>query len=500
MKNTRYMAAGFALAGLFALMITLMINRQFGISQGATEEGRTLLSAASIVIDVAGLVLFGLAAGALFARGKKLAASMALFVMLASALYSMMSVISFVASEQRGLSYARAAQEKAIAARERAQLDAAKEQRDTQAKMAEGHLKWLEGTVKNADGRRERKEMMAAAKDVIQGVVKSDNLPKFDGPVVVVPMSRPDEGNEMMGEFANISPATVQLTRMLYLAILLITIKGFSFPLTAFFWQSPPVADRRRGAIDLEPVSAVDLKPVEAKVAIVDKSAPVPTVKALPAPEKAKPEPIAEGRTLLDAIGFPRTRMKGTLQPKEDPRRAALRFLGWLAAHNLAGEYSADAFDDVFRQFSNADHREEAALRLVKPELESLGRFISKAAPVAGKKPTTWTVKDQPIAKVRALLEKEKVIVAATGPKQEEATPGKILPFSEGAGGAPEKAATSQSILSANALLKRLAAMKSVDDAHDVPELARVAKHGWYSRVVGKNRKQTNRMRLTRVA
>jgi hypothetical protein len=499
--KTRYLAAGFAVAGIFALLVTVSMNLAFGSASAATDTGKQLLALSAVVIDVAGLVLFGLAAGKLLADRNWLGAGLCVMIMLAAAGFSMMSIISFVASEQKGLEFARKTQEKRAADAEKAQRDAQKEVRDNQAKMAEQHMKWLQGTVKEADGRRERKDMLEAAKKVLTEVGQQQmaSVPKAEVPKEEV-KARPDSGTEILSNVTGIDYSTVQFTRMLYLGALLLAIKSFSFPLCSYFWAVSGTP-RKRDIIDaevIEPPKAPDPLPTELLAA-------KPTTKALPPPEKPRGEASGDARVLLDAIRFPRTRMKGVLAPKEPARQSALRFLTWMHCHGLTGEHTAEEFDKLYGNFCTAAHIEETALRIVKPELESLRQFIIKGAPIAGKKPTTWTVRTQPLDKLRALLLKEKIIVSEPEPKPpgkkpQEVGESTVVPFSNASAAAPDKAAAEGAPVARGPVQGLAHLQRFVPDMAGMQALARSQKAAWQQRMASRDKKQGNRMRMSRSA
>lgn len=510
MKNTRYLAAGFGVAGTFALLVTMMMNRAFGTMSASTAEGARLLSTASIVIDVAGLVLFGLAAGALLRRRKWIGAAICIMVMLGSAGFSMMSIISFVASEQKGLEYARKAEEERKASAEKAQREAQKEVRDTQTKMAEQQLKWLQNTVKEADGRRERKDMVDAAKKLITeiGQQQAATIPKVEVPKEEV-KARPDSGTEMLANVTGIDYATVQLSRMLYLAALLLIIKSFSFPLCSYFGSA-------------ETSQVIDLEPVDPRKMLIDPpkallAAPKMGTTALLTAQRVsfpqRPDPSSDAKRLLEAIDFAPSFYRGPEREKDSRDHVAWRFLAWVTAHSLGGEHNNEKMDALLEEFAAADHRPAWASRVVKAELQALGKGFAttKQASVARSdggrdRATHWVIVPPTIPKLMSLLEKNKVIAGPKQPAAKEAGPSTVVPFSGAAGVAPDAAPAadkaSQMDISSKAWLKRVASLANGLDwsAHDDPSLARAEKASWRERLIGTHKKQRNRMSRNRSA
>lgn len=219
--------------------------------------------------------------------------------------------------------------------------------------------------------------------------------------------------------------------------------------------------------------------------------------KPLPAPQLARPEPAPEARKILDAIAFPRSRLTGERRPKEDAHRTALRYLGWLYAYDLTGKHSVDAFDDFYKQFVLFDHRDECGLRVVKPELRNFARFIA-----TGGNPVVWEIKPQPLAKVIALLEKEKI--ASSAPKPAEGDSKVIRPFGADAGAAPDapSAAVETPVAPiAKGPVKGLAQLsRYMPDMDSLRAMARTQKREWQQRFMTADRKQQNRHRRSRAA
>ncbi len=497
MKNTRYLAAGFGVAGIFALLVTVAMNRAFGVSAASTTEGAQLLSTAAIVIDVAGLVLFGIAAGALLRQGQRAGAALCFTIMLAAGGFSMMSIVSFVASEQKGLEYARKAEEKRKADAEQAQRTAQKEVRDTQARMAEQHMKWLQGTVKEADGRRERKDMLEAAKKVITEVGQQQmaSVPKAEVPKEEV-KARPDSGTELLATFTGIDYSTVQVLRMVYFGALLLIIKSFAFPLLAYFW-SPQEAK----VIDLEPEdprSAVltEVKPALAAPRLLALGKPADTPKPAFPP---RPEPGSDAKRLLEAIDFAPPYYRGPERDKDARDHVAWRFLAWVTAHGLGGEHNNEKMDSMLDEFAATDHRPAWASRVVKAELQSLGKGFAttKQASVpradGGRdRATHWVIVPPTIPKLMALLEKNKVVVAKPTAATKEAATVIRPPFGNAAGDAPDATPA--------AAPKAKGMSRFVPDIAGMQALVRQQKRDWQQRFASRDRKQANRMRRSRAA
>lgn len=495
-KGTRALGAAFALAGGTALLITAAMNKSFGVSQAATSEGQQLLGTAAIVIDVAGLVLFGLATGALAARGKKVAAFMTGTVMLLCALFSIASIMGFVASERLSLSKSREDKIKSKQAQEVSRELAAKETRDRQAALAEKHLKWLQGTTRESGGRRERKDMLEAANKTISSLTKPEEAPAKVPEDLTVAM-RPDGQAELLSEMTGFSMAGVQISIVAYLSVLLIVIKGFSFPLAAFFWSAPKmskVIELREGegyklASSDGPLAEVSIigppKMIENKgsnngldpVPAAVSSEIHPTILA----RLARP-PMPEAIPALQGFGYPLAgKPKGELRKVfSSPKGAAQNFVTWLQAYDLVGTYSPDELIQLYKEFARRDHREQTADNFLRDALSRLGKRngIERLDSWKGERKRRWVVHAGKFAKGGT----KAPAVAASAETQPEAPSGaldqqsakvvRFRPF----GGAP------------------------AEWGHNAVALVRLQKAEWQRRASAREKKQTNRFSRARGA
>jgi len=420
----KWISVGLLLSGIGALAITILMNRHAGESMGATAEGRALLSAGAITVDVVGICVFGLAAGALLrARtwGIKAVGAAFLVVMLGSVGFSIMSIMNFVATErmsvdnairERQAERARRSQNAEAAAKQRqeAALAAAEKQRQEQNRLAEQHLKWLQGVARKDDlTRKERKEIISGAGDVI-AKIGQPALPQLADQAPAAPtdetvLVRSEAGPEMIAEFSGLQARAVLMVQMGWLAILLISYKALAFPGVSLTWP--------RETIDIKPavsepsapaVSPVALTPVVAPLAL-----PGPAVgTALPAPDQqvaqiappkpaeppaetpasglAKPtvspqpvpNPFIDGRPLpgsegsLASINFEFDRRPtGQLKIKEGPKDSARRFAIVCKAYGQTGGFWADEIKRLYDQFCIADHREPTSMRDVWSALQN---------------------------------------------------------------------------------------------------------------------------------
>ncbi len=425
-----------AASGIGALVITMLMNRHAGESMGATSEGRALLSAGAIAVDVVGICVMGMVAGALISkRGAWLKILGGLFglVMIGSVGLSIMSIMNFVAAERMSVDRARKAQEQAVEqrredqrkaaeARQRAAELAAKEQRDTQARLAESHLKWQQRQIEGA-GRKERRELrketQAGAAEIIAKVGQAAPAPAapeptapLEPPVVIV---RSEYGVEMIAEMSGLDARTVIVTQMGWLAVLLILYKALAFPGSAILWaKASDEAEIFRplpAPARIDPPVTIDmaaLPPPSQDAAADDGNPPTPPVPAeIPPAAEAAPPPPAEPekpaqpvvRTLLDgadqslrAIGFPVDGPPvGPLRSRDDPKTTARRFVVWVRAYGRDGDMHEDEIVRLYAEFAREDHREQIAPSYLLNSLRDHTPGVRKHRPrVGGVKVSRW--------------------------------------------------------------------------------------------------------------
>lgn len=507
------------LASLVLVVVSISMNYQFGLTLGRTPQQGLIYAYASAAADIFKVLSPFFIAAAWRARSWTWFGACALIWVITTS-YGTVSATGHAALNRADMSGQRVVQADSYkdtrAALKRAQDDLSWIPKHRPADAAQADMEGLkasrlwslssECSDPNGKAQRELCQQYFMLKGEVENAKKADLIEariaeyskKMDGAQGAA-ISEADPQASMIAKLTRQDLSTVGVG-LVILVILLLEVGSGLGPYVSIAYAT---GTRRVVTLETEDIAGNLDGKTDSKIALdapdLSKGAVPTPLKALPAPQIARPEPPSEARELLDAIGFPKTRMKGTLQAKEHPRRSAVRFLAWLHAYNLHGEHTVEAFDRLYSQFCTADHREECGLRVVKPELESFGRFISKV-----KGPTTWEVKPQPIPRLMALLEKEKVVASQSTAPEPEATKN-VLPFSDPAGGEPEAAPSaadpvSQSQLSYGAFMKRIASLKNGLDwqAHDDPSLARQEKRDWQSWV--KNRKQKNRMARARSA
>ncbi len=155
---------------------------------------------------------------------------------------------------------------------------------------------------------------------------------------------------------------------------------------------------------------------------------------ALPKPAAATPvvqtatEPSPEWRALLDAIGYPRKKTVGVPLREKDGRAVlGWRFLVWLCAYGHIGEHTAEQVDRLYDTYTMGDHRMQWPMRIVKAELRDAKKWVSVRD---SKSPTMWVIAAPPLARLKEVLAKRKVVTIpptlaepATAPQGRKAAP-----------------------------------------------------------------------------
>lgn len=434
------------LGGFACLALTALMNRHAGVSQGATEEGRQLLGAAAIVIDIVGIVVFGSVAGNMFWAGKKFLASMVLIVMIGCALFSITSIMSFVASEWLSVAESRKATIEAGKQRDVAAIHAAKERREAQERLAQSGLGMMQAQLKEANRKEKRvlsEKFSKGTSEMIDALGKEQTAKPADPPSQEIAM-RPDGGAEVASWMLSIPEKTWQVTRIAAVAILLIVLKAFAFPLGAYYWSREGA--RAYATIDVTPTAAM----------ADQQTIPLEAIKplALPKPVEIKqsqpaPDPMAaEWRAILDGLDFFASR-KGPLRPGVARDKIGYHWLAWLMAERRTGEFTSEQVDRLYDEFCSAAHREQVSgINIAKGELRTAGDKAKKKSIQVrdSKSPTLWTINPIPAGRVRETLIKRNLLSPspeAAAPKTVEAASGSVVPFvsTSGADARPAPAA-----------------------------------------------------------
>lgn len=419
------------LSGLAAgtcMMVTALMVRQLGESLGATQDGRQLLSVASVTVHLIGLVLMGLACG-YFEKQRKpngrrmfLGWSLGTFaLMVLAGGYTMASIYGFVASERMSKQAALEQQFKDQIADKQAARDIAKRKLDAQLDMTKGMVDWAKKSVKTDDlGRRERKDMLEAAQKAITDVTKDGNAPHETASREIV--MKPDAQAEGLSKVTGFSIEFVQNTLGMWLAFLLIALEMTLWPQTTRMWPRKVavelIEDRREERPALGTAAgATLLSTPEPKALLLAPSQETP-IEREPGPRMVEPAPkvidtpslepeteaIPHRLILLPGADLWLAQMKfPILAPKSgNPEEwasykvAGQCFACWLRAHNLLGKYSAGQIEDLWGRCCVAYHKKQIAWNQFKSHFEDPRRgVVSKKIRIDGQespRPTRWEI------------------------------------------------------------------------------------------------------------
>jgi len=522
------------LAGFSCLALTAAMNRHAGVSQAASEHGRDLIGAGAILIDVVGIVIFGSMAGILLAQKQRLMGTAVLLITILSAVYSVGSIITFMATEYMSVQSANQAKADAVKARAAADVQAAHERRQAAAELAKRTME-EQAKIAASAGRKDKRAM---AKDLSSGgSALVEALTKEQAPAATQPAGpteiavRPDLGMEVLASISTLPERTVTVLRMGMFACLLILFKLFAFPLAGYntsrrtvasFVTVPetvlvPAGTEARTVRAIPEEIVIEASKMLAAPEAKQKAIAPPTSIPAPLPEPLN-EPIAEWRELLDQLGHFHPR-KGPLRPRLEANQVGYHWLVWLYAYGHTGAYTSQQMTQLHEQFCLAAWRElgDSTGNSAKSHLYQVAQKLDKKAVVrkGGKAaPTMWHISPVGSPKVKKWLQKAGILsqapqslteatkAAAAGPPKEdikepadqEATSGEVVPFLENAGSvepAPAKRRPIQGLAELHRARPDLEAMR---------HLARMDKTAWRAKGHGLRPQHLHRFSRARAA
>ncbi len=413
MHGYRLIGALLALLAGGCLLLTGWIMHISGALQGVTENGRWALGLAAIAVHLI-LAVCGLA---MFVSRNLFVSAVCGVMMLGAAACSAWQIATFLATEVISITKAREQADKRETARNAALIEMAKDRQKTQADLAKGHLKWVEGTIRSADGRRDRKDSMEAGLKVIA------EMGKIEAPALPEAKSEPPrfQSGQVAAWLAakfGYDETTMQASPYLMIALMLLLIEVVGWPLSSYFWSrakqlAPEIGSApSSGPEPAPPILSPAVQPAALAASMVPKALPAPTValqsadvgqpdpeppprpvhpSKAPAPVQRPRQPISpEAVQALKEVAFPLVRPAGGLRAKELPKDAARRFLVWAKAMGLDGEYGATELATLYREFSEADHREPVPYNQLAGVLGN-ARGIDKTRP-AGSTTSVWVI------------------------------------------------------------------------------------------------------------
>lgn len=402
MRSNKPIAVLIFLLTTGCLIISLLMTRQSGVSSAGSSEGKFLIGWASVLIH-AGMPIFGIAGGIAAGWGHKSFARGCTFIVYACALFSFVNVLQFVAAERISLTQAHQAEAKVKADRLAAAAAAEKKRADEYTAMVKEQLRWNQGTAKDVDGRKSRNDMIEANTKLIQDYGKAAPVTTAPAPEPTQEVTvRAEAGMELLSEWTGYSVSGLQMASILLVVTMLLLFEVFGWKRAAFLWFAE---DMTQPALAGNIPAAVLSEPPKAKLLSGPKgggSDKVLTIRA---------NPDADWRDMLDKVDFPPSgsRHKGPKRPRLDPDVQALRFVAWLGAYGERGDFHNSELDNVYNEFLGADHREETALRQVKPAMEAIRGKVASKRYINGQG-TVWHLQPPTLEKLKTLLERAKVI------------------------------------------------------------------------------------------
>jgi len=398
------------IGGCACFAFTILMNQAFGSSIGATEQGKALLGGAAIVIDIVGLGLFGLAAGAI-ARSEKwhvrLVAVPLFLVVLACAVNSIVSIMGFVASERMAVSQARERRLAVIAERQQQSDQAAKERREAQERLAKTQLGFMQAQMRDARGRERRvlsKDFAKGASEIIAEVGKDAEragATASEAPIVIVHT----EGQaELIADATGLDQKLVRTVSMASIAVLLIVLKVCCFPLAGFFWGQQP---RHRGRIiDLEAVSqgaggsalasgvAVGALPAPAGVPLLEQPTPKGDDPDTPAEDSA----AVAAELAKELANAPPAAVDRGPPVSQTADEAALGFVYWCRrtkdslGRPRTGRYLPAHLDQAYEMYCKEENFIPVHLDRFREEIARLSKKLVKKHRLGRDKQTIYTI------------------------------------------------------------------------------------------------------------
>lgn len=405
-----------------SLLTTLFMSRHAGEMMGATPEGRSLLSAGAMVVDVA-VPLSGLAGTALLLlKGwkPKVLGSVFLAMLAGLVVLAMGSISNFVSAER--MSVEKAAQERQRMAERRQSAEEARQQAALKAQqdVATTQLGYMRLQMQDAKGRERKtltKDFASGAAKIIGEIGKAPGSPSApsapeDDKVAI----RSEAGPELIAEISGYSQQAITVAQIGGIAMALIMIEALFSMGAGLLWASSEeerhqelLAPAPRAEILAHPplmlekseVAFADLsppeRPAEQPPAQPAASVPEPAPAAAappPAPEPIKRTPLPGSIPSLQAIDFPLSGEPERFRHRDVPKDAARRFVVWMQAMGLPGSYTSDEITQLYREFGEADFRELLAVDLLKGALEKTSGCERQRPKINGKQgPTRYVIR-----------------------------------------------------------------------------------------------------------
>jgi hypothetical protein len=223
-RGSKPLACLLIICGAVVLGITVLMNYHFGSSLALSDSGKQLQAGAAIAIDCAA-ALFAFALGRMLVNKHWIGAAIMGVIVAMFVSYSMIGIVGFGASE-------RFAKAELIRLNNHAAAEQVDKANQRAVAVQEGQLKWMRDMYGQADSKADKGRLIAAMKDTAQAApeVKVVKVQEISDPQALVLST-------VAGRFsAAIDVIIIQLSQVLWLAILLATAKPTCITLAGIFW------------------------------------------------------------------------------------------------------------------------------------------------------------------------------------------------------------------------------------------------------------------------
>lgn len=263
-------------------------------------------------------------------------------------------------------------------------------------------------------------EMTSALNNVLEydkaisrlAVIKAQNDAAGANHVAVIP-DGVDPQAVMYGKFFQTDPTTVSGVISLLFAMVILMLASMG-PYIALTPQRAAARMRAKEATaPQEQPPQLALGTQSGLVIDITPTPPQPPGKAV-AGYLVSPTGLSdEAKELLRAIGMPDKPCDK--RPQDDDEVVGWRFLAWLQASNLTGDYTGDEIEAYYAAFVVQDNRTpHEAMRIVKNRLEGTSpRFVRKnpaGIKPGGKRGAVWTIRKIPLSVMMEALRKRGIV------------------------------------------------------------------------------------------
>lgn len=222
-SGSKPLSALFAVLTLAAMTLTMIINWRFGNTLALDWGDKMLQGSASVVVDAFAVAL-AFAVGRLFVTRRWVMAFVFVVPLLAYVGYSMQSAIGFGA-------VARIAKDRQVSAQALAERQATQEANATSLQMRTETLEWMRSTAFTRAQRKDQQSILEAIRTEASKPIEV-KVSRAEG---VVGDPQADVLASLLSHW-NVLPSGIQITQVVWLAVLLVGGKAIGSFLSGFFW------------------------------------------------------------------------------------------------------------------------------------------------------------------------------------------------------------------------------------------------------------------------